>query len=242
MGFRQVRRRIRRVWKTKTIPILPRNQTKCLGLNGNTQAHRELKRRKLLVINGILNPGRPIYFEDLLSGGRSSNSSIFSVGMTCCRSLRRRLARHICRIGRIDMAHLVRRRSCNEKPVSLLLLAPSCSFSFSLELEIDSRSLLRLLSGSGDGDPVVPEKARRGTGSSLLTNASAVFSSMSNANCSLWLWLFLPTPDHQLMWAMMDGRGVVGAEVQSGLVWYSLRKHCSCMSLVHDVFLRHRFV
>ncbi len=165
------------------IPILPRSQIRYLGLDEDTQAHRELKRRKLLVINGILNPGRPIYFEDLLSGGRSSTSSMFSVGMTCCRSLRHRLVRHVCRIGRIDMAHLVRRRSCSEKPVSLLLLAPSCSLSFSLELEIDSRSLLRLLSGSGDGDPAVPEKESRGTDSSLLTKACAVFSSISNANC-----------------------------------------------------------
>ena len=149
----------------------------------DTSAYRELKRRKLLVINGILNPGRPMYFEDLLSGGRSKTSSIFSVGMTCCRSLRRRLVRHLCSIGRIGMAHLVRRRSCSEKPVSLLLAAPSCSFSFNLELEIDSRSLLRLLSGSGDGDPVVPGKANTGTGSSLLTKASAVLSSIWNRGC-----------------------------------------------------------
>lgn len=131
------------------------------------EAHRELKRRKLLVIKGILKPGRPMYFEDLLSGGKFRTSSMSSVGMTCCRSLRGRLVRHFRKMDRIDMAHLVRRRSCKEKPVSLLLVAPSWIFSFNFELESDSFSLLRLL-GSGEGDPV-PEMVRRGTGSSLTT-------------------------------------------------------------------------
>ncbi len=98
-----------------------------------------------------------------------------SVGMTCCRSLRDRLVRHLRTLGRIDMAHLVRRRSCREKPVSLLLLAPSKIFSFSFELESDSFSLLRLL-GSGDGD-LAPGRPTTGTGSSL-TKVSAVESSI----------------------------------------------------------------
>lgn len=115
----------------------------CMPVQG---AHRELNRRKLLVIKGMLKPGRPIYFEDLLSGGKSKTSSMFSDGMTCCRSLRRRLARHFRKVSRIDMAHFVRRRSCKEKPVSLLLPAPSWIFSFNLEVESDSFSLLRLLS------------------------------------------------------------------------------------------------
>lgn len=53
------------------------------------RAHRELKRRKLVDIKGMLKPGRPIYFEDLLSGGKSRTSSMFSDGMTCCKSLQR---------------------------------------------------------------------------------------------------------------------------------------------------------
>lgn len=65
--------------------------------------HRELKRRKLLVIKGMLKPGRPIYFDDLLSGGKSKTSSMFSDGITCCRSLRCRLALHFRNIN-IDIA------------------------------------------------------------------------------------------------------------------------------------------
>lgn len=113
-----------------------------------------------------------MYFDDLLSGGKSKTSSMFSAGMTCCKSLRRLLVCHFCKSGRIDMAHLVRRRSCSEKPVSLLLFAPSWIFSFSFELERDSFSLLRLLSGSGEAGLM------RTSGVSRLTKASAVNSSM----------------------------------------------------------------
>lgn len=46
-----------------------------------------LKRRKLFVIRGRLNPGRLIYLVDCLSE-LSSVSVISSTGITCCKSLR----------------------------------------------------------------------------------------------------------------------------------------------------------
>ncbi len=81
------------------------------------EAYLALKRRKLLVIRGSEKLGLLMYFEDLTSGAKSS-SSTSSSGITCCRSLRRRrLARHFLRGMRgfvIDIAHLVKRRSCRE--------------------------------------------------------------------------------------------------------------------------------
>ena len=52
-----------------------------------------LKRRKFVVISGRLKPGRLRYFKALLSTSKTASSSSCP-GMTCCRSLLRRLARH----------------------------------------------------------------------------------------------------------------------------------------------------
>jgi len=73
------------------------------------EAYLALKRRKLLVIRGSEKLGLLMYFEDLTSGAKS-NSSTSSAGITCCRS-------HFLRGMRgfmIDIAHLVKRRSCRE--------------------------------------------------------------------------------------------------------------------------------
>ena len=76
-----------------------------------------LNRRKLFVIKGREKLGLLMYFDERTSGGRSS-SSTSSSGMTCCRSLsRRRLAHHaLIEDLKIAIAHLAKRRSCNEYP------------------------------------------------------------------------------------------------------------------------------
>ena len=63
VGLRQVKRRMIRFWKTKTIPM------------------RALKRRKLLVIKGKLNAGLLTYSEDRRST-EGSSSTTSSEGMT----------------------------------------------------------------------------------------------------------------------------------------------------------------
>ena len=101
-----------------------------------------------------------------------------SVGMTCCRSLRRHLACHdLKKPLTFGMAHLVKRRSCNERPDSLLVEVAFCNFPASFEPKRVFFDLSRLLSGSDDV-PSLPGIAIRLTGSSLLTNTFAVDSSM----------------------------------------------------------------
>jgi len=138
-----------------------------------------------LVIKGSEKLGLLIYFEERTSGGRSS-SSTSSAGMTCCNSLRRRLlARHILTTLLIAMlAHLVKRRSCREYPESLLPDPASCTcnLSFNFSLEPDNESFRRSrfpLVASDDGVSEVPGKAMIGIGSSRLTSASALNSSIS---------------------------------------------------------------
>ncbi len=74
-----------------------------------------LNRRKLFVIRGREKLGLLMYFDERTSGGKF-RSSISSSGMTCCKSLRRRLlARHaLIEDLKTAIAHLAKRRSCNE--------------------------------------------------------------------------------------------------------------------------------
>ena len=179
VGVRHVRRRSRRFWKTKTTPILKQCQLPRHGIRTES-IYLALNRRKLFVIRGREKLGLLIYFDERTSGGRFS-SSTSSSGMTCCKSLRRRrLARHaLIEDFRIAIAHLAKRRSCKEYPYSLLPEPVSCSFSFNLSFDpvSVSFSLSRLPFGSDDGLSL-PETGKTGIGSSRLTKASAVYSSI----------------------------------------------------------------
>lgn len=145
-----------------------------------------LKRRKLFVISGKLNPGRLIYLVDLLSPV-SNVSAISSTGMTCCKSLRKCSApspnKPIAWTVGVS-TYFAKRRSCSELlPDSLLLSslldAASCSLCFSFDPDKVSLIFFRLLSLSDD---VVsrPGSWMTGIGSSRFAKASAVeFSIMS---------------------------------------------------------------
>ena len=121
-GVRQVRRRSRRFWKTKTTPMLLTWPIRMVqSTNERETTYRALNRRKFVVITGRLNPGRCIILEGSAAEVKTSSSAVFPVGMTCCNILRRNaLAFHVLHnififgFLMIWKAHLARSRSCRE--------------------------------------------------------------------------------------------------------------------------------
>ena len=98
-----------------------------------------------------------------------------SEGMTCCRSLRRRLAGHDLKLIFMMTAHLVKSLSCKDCGDSVLVNPTSWILSFSFEAERDCFSLSRLLWLSDDVASLPWEAgAKTGIGSSRFTKASAV--------------------------------------------------------------------
>ena len=157
----QDRRRKTFAWKTKTTPI------------------RALKRRKLVDMVVILKEGRSV--RETWSGVWPLFEARSSMGMTCCRSLPQMSA---CESqGKQRKADFSSRRSCRLLPASTVLPCTFRTFSFAWAACWRSRS--RLLSGCVPSSCSASETSSKGArfttgrGSSRLTKASAVNSSIS---------------------------------------------------------------
>ena len=87
----------------------PRGQISMKSQDLDRTIYLPLKRLKLVVIAGRLNPGRLTYFEDP-SSGVSEAFPTSSVGINCCRSLCCFLASQVFRLARGYMTRLTWRR------------------------------------------------------------------------------------------------------------------------------------